>query len=112
MEYKTTAGGKKIPHLKFNDNLLPVYFGIDAIEEVMKGLDHEKIASNTVSVMKKALFVGLQHGAKQMGEKFSMNLTELSDLIDSNKRTFREAWKLYETESKDYFEIVTDTEKK
>lgn len=102
----------KLDELEFSGEKLPVYYGISAVEEIMKGLSPEDLGKNLVSNMKKALFVGLEHGHRKKGIKFKISMNDLVDMIDENPESFRKAWSLYNEKAAAFFAITEDQEKK
>lgn len=102
----------KVQHLDFGGEKLPLYYGIDAIESIMKGKTMEDLVKDLVASMKKVLFVGLQHGHKKEGLSFKMNMDKLSELIDENPSSFRKAWQMFNDQAVEFFQMLGDEEEK
>lgn len=100
----------KVHKFKLSGQEMPFYFGIDCVEEVMKGMEDIGV-SNVVSQMRRAFSSGLRHGHKKEGLDFKLTPPKVTALIDDNPKILLAVWKAYNNEAKDFFPDQDDEKK-
>ncbi len=98
----------KIQHLTIGGKKVPLYFGIEALEEITKGKSMAELGEQLIPAMKKTLFVGLKNGAKKAGVEFKMSIPKLNDMIDQNPSCLMESWKIFNEDAVVFFQMATD----
>lgn len=97
--------------LKFGEQMLPIQFGFDALEEIL-GENPEEYGKNGLKDIRRAIYIGLKHGHKAENEKFSIKEDQIGTLVDSSPESASEVLSMFREEARRYVDIFTPAKKK
>lgn len=98
---------KDIIELQFGDELLPVKFGFNALEEII-GAGGEQWSKGGLANIRRALHIGLKHGFEARGLEFTISDRDAGNLIDKGPESSKVAWKKFLEASELYMGLFKD----